>query len=147
MRCCQPLTCLYFHSIAVCRCYEVETPPSNTAVETGRNVTVTCEVKADDDPDMIEWYEYVTSAAGVRIWKSIDNETEVDRPEVFAIVGTFNLVISNINVSYGGAYGCRSVVHDDSVRRASISVFGKNLYECIDLSNNWLFLIFNCNIL
>ena len=85
---------------------------------------MTCTVVEDGEPDMVEWYEYVTVDQGSRIWYSLEDPSEVDHPEIFEIVGTWNLKMKNISIYYGGKYGCRLITQDE-VTVAYVSVFSK----------------------
>ena len=111
--------------IAVVTGLTITTPPHNVSVNEGEDVIVTCETSDEGDPDVIEWYEYVTVAEGFRIWNSQEDPSEIDHPEVFEIVGTYNLKIKNISIFYGGKYGCKLMLADDTARTAYVSVFSK----------------------
>ena len=114
-----------FTRVSVATGLIIVTPPQNVSAIEGEDVIVTCETSDEGDPDVIEWYEYVTVETGARIWHSQEDPSEIDHPEVFEIVGTYNLKIKNISIFYGGKYGCRLVLADDTVRTAYVSVFSK----------------------
>ena len=114
------------HIVSVARRFTtIITPPQDVSANEGDDVIVTCETSDDGEPDIIEWYEYITGETPARIWHSQEDPSEIDHPKVFEIVGTYNLKIKNISIFYGGKYGCRLVLADDSVRTAYVSVFSK----------------------
>ena len=114
-----------FTRVSVATGLTIVTPPQNVSAIEGDDVIVTCETSDEGDPDVIEWYEYITVETGARIWHSGENTSEIDHPEVFEIVGTYNLKIKNISTTLAGKYGCRLLLADDVVRTAYVTVHSK----------------------